>query len=518
MEIDTNSTVYNALFAAAQQHPAKDAVVFGGTRKTYKQLINSVDSLAEGLYDLGIRKGDNVALILPPCFENVLCFFSLAKLGTPFVPISPQLRSYEVQHILRDSDSVAVIAMAEMMGHNYLQMIEDIRPHLPKFNHLIALGKNTCENVQSFDALVENENKTNLEEPVFPSDIVGIFYTSGTTGLPKGAMHSHRGILTQISSTIELFSQNDLAAMLNFFPMFHLSGIVSPLIFLLSGGKLVLTPRFDPREALRLIEEEKISFMVGAPITARIILKLAESSQRDLSSLRIFGMGGAQCPPEIIHNLKQRFNCGVFNGLGITEAGFVSASKPDDPEDKQVATVGRPPTGVDLEIVNDDRQILPVGDIGEIACRSSMMMEGYYKQPDETSKVLDDDGWYYTGDIGRLDQLGYLTILDRKKDVISRGAENIYPAEIERYLVSHSKIKKAAVIGVPSAVGGERVRAYILAEDGAELDEIEVVKYCRGQIASYKLPDEVRFVDDFPLSSLWKVQKYKLREEASTEE
>jgi len=168
MELDNNSTVYNALLAASQQHLAKDAVVFGDTRKTYEQLINSVDSLAEGLYDLGIRKGDNVGLILPPCIENVLCFFSLAKLGTPFVPISPQLRSYEVQHILRDSDSVAVIVMSEMMGHNYLEMIEDIRPHLPKLNHLIALGNNTYENVHSFKTLVGNENRTNLGEPVFP--------------------------------------------------------------------------------------------------------------------------------------------------------------------------------------------------------------------------------------------------------------------------------------------------------------------------------------------------------------
>jgi acyl-CoA synthetase (AMP-forming)/AMP-acid ligase II len=228
-------------------------------------------------------------------------------------------------------------------------------------------------------------------------------------------------------------------------------------------------------------------------------------------------MGGSLCPAELIRALKGRLGCGVFNGLGVTEAGFISTTKPDDPEEVQTGTVGRPAEGVEIKIVDDERQEVPVGQAGEIVCRSPMVMEGYYKRPQETAQVLDEEGWYYTGDIGSLNEEGYLSIFDRKKDIINRAGENIYPAEIEDYLVTHPKIKMAAVIGVPSQVGGERVRAYILPMEGVELTETEVVDYCRGQIANYKLPEEVRFVENFPLSALWKVQKFKLREEAIQE-
>ena len=330
-------------------------------------------------------------------------------------------------------------------------------------------------------------------------------------------MHTHRSYLNQMAAVFEILRPEDLLALLNHFPMFHSSGIAAPLIFLLSGGKLVLAERFNPRDALRLIEEERISFAMGAPVTAMMMLKMADAESHDLSSLRVFGMGGSLCPPEIIRSLKDRMNCGVFNGLGITEAGFISTTRPDDPEDVQIRTVGRPARGVEVKIVDDQRQAVAGDQPGEIACRSPMMMTGYFNRPQETAEVLDADGWYYTGDVGSLDQGGYLRIFDRKKDMIVRGGENIYPAEIERFLTTHPKIKMAAVIGVPSKTGGERVRAYILPDEGAVLTPTEVVSYCRGQIATYKLPDEVRFVQEFPLSALWKVQKFKLREEALRE-
>lgn len=515
--IDTNATLYEALQNVIRQYPGKEALVLGEARDTYSQLGEKVDALAAGLSQLGIGKGEKVGLILPVCLENIYAFFALAKLGAPYVPMSPQLRAFEVRHILGDSEAVAVITVGQMMGHDYVAMIEGVRSELPNLRHVIVYGDGVKGGAIALAELLAAEPAPHSRELVGPDDLVGLMYTSGTTGLPKGAMHTHRAVLTQVAITLQIFQPEDLAAMLNHFPMFHHSGIAAPLMFLLSGGKLVLGQRFDPRQALRSIEEERISFVVGAPVTAMLMLKMADAEQRDLSSLRVFGMGGSLCPPELIRALKERLGCGVFNGLGITEAGFVSTTKPDDPEDVQARTVGRPAQGVEVKIVDDERHEVPVGQAGEIACRSPMLMEGYYKRPEETAAVLDEEGWYYTGDVGSLDEEGYLSIFDRKKDMIIRGGENIYPAEIENYLVTHPMIKMAAVIGVPSEVGGERVRAYILPVEGAELTEIEVVNYCRGQIATYKLPEEVRFVESFPLSALWKVQKYKLREEAIRE-
>ena len=513
----TDGSLYEALHAMVERYPDADALVLGEGRDTYRRLGEKVDALAAGLSQMGIGRGDRVALILPVCRENVYAFFALAKLGAPFVPISPQLRSYEVRHILGDSGAAGVITLASMMGHDYVAMIEGLKVDLPELKHVVVYGgEANGDNAALADLLAGEPAPMEGPQPT-GDDIVGIMFTSGTTGLPKGAMHTHRSMLAEIDIVLRMFTREDLAALLNSFPMFHHSGIAAPLMFLLSGGKLVLQPRFDPREALRLIEEEQISFAVGAPVTAMLMLRLSAVDKRDLSSLRVFGMGGSLCPPELISTLKQRLNCVVFNGLGITEAGFVSTTRPDDSEELQATTVGRPALGVQVKIVDDDRRQVPVGEAGEIACRSVMVMKGYYGHPEETSKVLDEDGWYYTGDVGSLDENGYLSIFDRKKDMIIRGGENIYAAEIERFLATHPQIQQAAVIGIPGEVTGERVRAYVLLTEGAELSETDVVNYCRGQIANYKLPEEVRFVESFPLSALWKVQKYKLREKAIRE-
>lgn len=512
---DPNTTLYDALGDVVARYPDKEALIFGEARDTYRQLGARVDALAAGLHQLGIGKGDKVGLILPVCMENVHAFFALARIGAPWVPISPMQRAYEVRHILRDSGAAAVITVAQMMGHDFVAMIEGIRPELPDLRHVIAHGQSASEGTASLSELLSAEPGSSGEDEVGPEDLLGLFYTSGTTGFPKGAMHTHQGVLTQVATTIQMFGSDDLSAMLNHFPMFHHSGIAAPLMFLLSGGKLVLAPRFHPMEALKLIAGEHISFTVGAPITAKLLLQIAQG--RDLSSLRVFGMGGSECPPELIRQLRDQLGCIVFNGLGITEAGLVATTRPDDPEEAQAHTVGRPARGVEVKIVDDDRQPVAIGQPGEIVCRGPTVMEGYYNRPGETAEVLDADGWYYTGDIGSLDEAGYLRIFDRKKDMIKRGGETIYSAEVERFLSTHPKIKMAAVIGVPSDVAGERIRAYVLPADDAELREKEVLDFCRGQLSTFKIPDEVRIVENFPLSAMWKVQKYKLREEAEKE-
>jgi len=240
-------------------------------------------------------------------------------------------------------------------------------------------------------------------------------------------------------------------------------------------------------------------------------------AQRDLSSVKVAAMGAAPVPPALINALRERLGCGVFNVYGMTEMGLISFTSPNYPLEIQTTTIGRPPSGVEVKIVDEERREVPIGQAGEIACITPQAMMGYYNNPEQTAESYDDEGWFCTGDIGRCSEEGYISIFDRKTDMIIRGGENIYPAEIEFYLMSNPKVQMAAVIGIPSEVSGETLRAYILLKEDEELTEVEVVDYCRGQIAAYKIPQEVRFVESLPLTSLMKVKKYQLREEAMRE-
>jgi len=308
-----------------------------------------------------------------------------------------------------------------------------------------------------------------------------------------------------------------MAIILSPFPLFHFAGIILPLLALLTGNKLVIFPRFHPIEVLRLIEEEQVTLVVTAPAMMKLIMDVMDIAQRDLSSLKVVAMGAAPVPPVLIKAVMEQLGCGFFNVYGMTEMGIISFTRPNYPLEIQTTTIGRPPSGVEVKIIDEERREVPIGQVGEIACLTPQAMTGYYNNPEQTAKSFDDEGWFYTGDIGSYGEEGYLSIFDRKTDMIIRGGENIYPAEIEHYLVSHPKVQMAAVIGIPSVVSGETLRAYILLKEDEELTEVEVVDYCRGHIAAYKIPQEVRFVERFPLTSLMKVQKYQLREEAMLE-
>jgi fatty-acyl-CoA synthase len=515
--LDPNQTLYEALRGVAQRYPEREALVLGDTRLTYQALLERIDNLATGLSRIGIGKGDKVGMILPTCVEALLSFFALAKIGAPFSAMSPQFRAREVQHILGDSEAVAVITMAELFGYDYLAMIESIRPNLPNLRHVIVKDGRVEEGTASLETLLAPGEGRASSEEVNPNDLVAVFYTSGTTGAPKGALHTHWNLLAFMDIVVQQFEPQDWEVLLNPFPLFHLAGIIIPLIPLAGGGKLVLLERFDPREVLRLVESERVTAIVGAPTMFGLMLRMPDFDQRDLSSLRLFLGGAAPFSTELIRALRESTGATVANGYGLTEGGLISLTGTEDPEELTATTVGRPRAPIEVKIVDDERREVPPGQAGEIATRAPFLMKGYYKRPELTAEALDAEGWLYTGDVGSLDEEGYLRIFDRKKDMIIRGAVNIYPAEIENYLVTHPKIQMAAVIGVPGAIGGERVRAYVLPMEGQELTATEVLDYCRGQIAVYKIPDEVRFVESFPLSALRKVQKFKLREEVARE-
>jgi fatty-acyl-CoA synthase len=517
--LDTNQSIYEALSTAIGAYPDREALVMDGTRLTYRELGRQVEALSAGLSRIGIGQGDHVAIILPNSVEGFLVLFALTKIGATAVPLNIQLGALELRYILNEVDAAAVVTVAEVFGRPYLPMIQTLRPGLPKLRQVIVKGGDGDLGTFGLETLLAPaEGEAIPLVAVSPDAVCSIFCTSGTTGFPKGVMHTHRSALAMCDALLRARGVSDLEVMLAPYPLFHIGGIVI-LLPLFLGGKLVIMESFDPQRTLRTIARERVTCFAAVPIFFQAVLRVPGFDSFDLSSLRLVGGGGAAFPPDLVRAINTRFGEGLFwQGYGLTEAMWVSAATFDDPEEKQLYTAGRPSlVQAEVKIVDDERRALPPGMVGEVACRTTGMMKGYYNRPQETAEVLDDQGWLYTGDLGVVDEDGYLRLVDRKKDMIKRGAEAIFPAEIEVHLMTHPKIRMAAVVGVPSPIGGERIRAYVQAREGADLTEIEVLEHCRGQIATYKIPQEVRFVSRLPLTATGKVQKFKLQEEAAQE-
>ncbi len=542
--ITSDMTLGEALQHVTHLCGRREAIVFGESRISYRELGRQVRALASGLHRLGIRKGDKVGIILPNCPEWVYAFFAVPRIGGVVVPINPQLRQREMQHVLSDCDAVAVISLARVPGSELAEMIRGIHRELPKLRHVIVHGADRPEGTWSLETILEpSSSSDSLPSSPDSDDLAALVYTSGTTGAPKGTMHTHRNLIAPVVASLKLREawmpkpsltsvvrvakalrryrsrlvraagrqQTFLAGM-----SYHgIAGFEVVLQALLTGDKLVIMERFDPVEALRLIEKEKVTIVIAAPTMWAVMSRVKGLDKHDLSSLLICGTGAAPCPPHLAYALKERFGCAVAIGFGATElGGGVMTSSLDDPDSLQAETVGQVFPGVEARVVDEDHRELPTGEVGELAVRVDSVMKGYYKAPEATAEVLDEQGWYYTGDLATIDERGYVRIVGRKKDMIIRGGQNIYPKEIEDYLQTHPKIRSVAVVGVPGRLGGERGWAYVVPEPGEDLTAVEVLDYCRGQIAAYKVPEVVRFLSELPTSTVGEVQKYKLRQAA----
>jgi acyl-CoA synthetase (AMP-forming)/AMP-acid ligase II len=516
--IDEGQTLYQAVRDAAREFPEWEALVVGADRLTYRLLLQQLDALAAGLERIGLRKGDRVAVILPPSAASVYTLIAPGKLGLVIVPMNPLLRAHEVQHILGDSGATALIAVSDMLGHDYLKMIEAIRPTLPALRHVIVKGEPRAEGVVPLpDVMNRRETDLLTEVEVGPDDLLGFFYTSGTTGLPKGAMQTHRNLMGTVGNGLRISKPERFRSVVTTLPLFHYAGIMTALVTLCIGGKLTIQDTFVPQQALSLLDRERATIMVGVPTMYQAMLRVPNLEEYDLSALRRLTTGAAPCPKEVIQTVEARMGARMSNAYGLTEVGVVSAARGEDPEAARMSSVGQPIPGLQVRIVDDSRESLGTGQPGEVAVKSPYLMEGYHNLPDATASAVDDRGWFYTGDVGFLDEDGYLHLIDRKKDMIIRGGANVYPAEVERFLLTHPKVQAAAVIGVSGSVGGESVWVYIVPKAGAELTAAEVLDYCRDQIAPYKIPDEVRFASELPMTATRKVQKFALRERARRE-
>jgi fatty-acyl-CoA synthase len=535
--ITTSMTMAEAFRNLADDHPQREALVCGEVRATYAQVAERITALAGSLDELGVGKGDRVAAALFPGPEFVYLLFALAELGAVVVPINPQLRSGQLNSLLQDSEPVAMLIPGWPETAEGKQMIEDIQLEVSSLRHIIPVERELVD-------LMSARLVSSFRPPdVAPDDLLAILYTSGTTGVPKGTMHSHRSLMTPVLASLKLremwIKKPSLKTMERMAKVlaryrerllwaagrpqtflsttgFHtITGLEVMLQALLMGDRLVIMPRFHPQQALQLVQRERVTILVAVPMAFSILLGMKDLDRYDLSSLLICGTGSAPCPAELARQIQKHFGCAVHIGFGTTElAGGIAATSLSDSDDLQAETVGQPMPGVEIKIVDEERRELPPGQVGELACRSQSAMLGYWRAPEKVVEVFDEEEWYYTGDLATMDEQGYVRIVGRKKDMIIRGGQNIYPAEIENYLVAHDKIREAAVVGVPASIAGERTWAFVILEEGAEMADREILDYCRMGMESYKIPDRVRFVPDFPRSASGKPQKFKLRDMA----
>jgi acyl-CoA synthetase (AMP-forming)/AMP-acid ligase II len=534
--ISTRMTMIDALRAVVERRPGQEVFVCGRTRLTNRQLMASVDALARGLTGLGVRTGDRVAGLLPPGPEFAFLFFAAAQLGAVIVPLNPELRDQALSDILADAAPTTMVTM---------RPVDDaILAQSPVLRHVIDAGG--AGGGTPLASAMETGPADFALPAAAPDDLAALLYTSGTTGTPKATMHTHASLIAPVVASLKvrelwlrpsslkilvdaakalaryrsrmLRSIGRPQTIMSTMGWHTITGLYLMLQGLLMGDRLAVLPRFNPRDALELVQRERVTVLVAVPTAYQAILASPDLSRFDTSSLFVCATGGATCPPALARKIRSRFKCALYNGFGMTEmGGGVTVCGLEDSDDQQAETVGRPLVGIELRIVDGDRRELPGGQVGELAVRGEGVMKGYYHAPELTAAVLDADGWLYTGDMARIDDEGYLHIVGRKKDVIVRGGQNIYPAEIEHHLETHPLIEKAAVVGVPSPVAGESVWAFVRLKADARMTVREVLDHCRGRLEIYKIPSQVRFVNEIPEGEMGKTQKFKLREAALQE-
>jgi fatty-acyl-CoA synthase len=509
------------------------AVGWGVPRRAYtaKDFLAEVNRLARGLLALGIGAGEHIALWTANVPEAAIAQFAIAKLGAVMVPINMRFKASELEYVLRQSEAGTLILMDRFGETDYVAMVCQVCPEVirsvpgrlrsrrcPRLRRLIVLGHRSPGTFAYQDVL--SLGQPDLDRPlrereaaVMPDDVVLIQYTSGSTAFPKGVMLSHDQTLRNAFLMAGRAGLEASDRVLSAMPMFHIGGSVCALLGAVTRGYVLHTmTKFDAGETLRLIEEERITAYIGIETMFLMLRDHPDFSWRDRSSLvKGWAAGSPALLRMIAEEIGIRFVCSVY---GLSEASpNVCITDWRDSFERRIGTNGRPHPGVEVEIrdpVSGER--CPPGQPGEIWVRGYNVMKGYYNMPEETARVLDPEGWLHTGDRGLLTEEGYLVFLGRWKDVVRVGGENVSALEVENFLLTHPKIAAVAVVGVPDPRWGEVPAAFVKVAEGAHLTEEEVVAYCRENLAAFKVPRYVRFVQEFPMTGSGKIQKFLLRE------
>jgi len=527
-------TIGSLLDERVARDGAREALVFEGQRWTFAELARDVDSAARGLVALGIAPGDKVSLWMMNRPEWIHAALAITRIGAVLVPINTRFRSEDARYVLGQSDSTTLIIAARSGPIDYLGMVRSLLPSfgsggevvhdssLPALPRVVVLGDELAPGTVAWSSLLEAG--TRLPDDALPKRIAAvdpdatafIIYTSGTTGFPKGVMHDHSIVRNVVDRAFRM-AITPADTILMYLPLYHLFGFSEGMLMsLATGARQVLTHTFDANESLRLLEQERATILHGFDTHFKDLLDAHRRQPCDAGSVRtgVLASGMSSSIP-IAREARKVFGR-FLSGYGMSEIGVGAALSALDSTEEQCAEAsGYPAPGYEISIVDPTtgRQ-QPIGMPGEILVRGYTVMQGYYRKPEETAKAIDQEGCLHTGDMGLIRLDGHLRFMGRYKDMLKIGGENVDPLEVEAFLTTHPAINAAAVVSLPDARLGEVAVAFVRLEVGKQLAAPEVADFCRGKIASYKIPRHVLFVDEFPMTGSGKVQKGKLREEA----
>ena len=505
---------------AQQQYPQRIAVVCGQERFTYAQLAERVSRLAGALRKAGVQAGDRVAFLSTNCHRLLEAYYGVIEAGAVLLPLNIRLAPQELAFVLNDSGAHVLFYQKR-----FLDVVESLRSKLSNptaFYILDGVKEEDWESEPHYEALISKAPEFRAEIiTVDENSLAELFYTSGTSAEPKGVMLTHRNIYLHAHNTgLGLHDGEKAAVELHTIPMFHANGWGVPHFLTLLGGKHVMIQRFDPLEVFRLIEAESVNYCSLVPAMATALVNCRERAKYDLSSLRRVNIGGAASSPTLVREVEDKLGCACFSGYGLTETApvlSVSLIKPGlscQGEERFVrqAMTGYAMPGVELRVVDANDQDVPRDgrSVGEIITRSDGVMQGYWQQPEASAEAL-RNGWFHTGDMAVWDEQSYILIVDRKKDVIITGGENVSSLEVEKVLLSHPAVLEAAVIAVPDEKWGEVPKALVVLKQNARAGEMELVEHCRSYLAHYKCPQSVDFLESLPRTGTGKVLKRDLR-------
>jgi fatty-acyl-CoA synthase len=516
-------TIGDNLRRTVERFGDRDALVVRSQdyRATYRQLWDSTTVLARALLASSVRQGDRVGIWSPNRFEWVLTQFACARIGAILVNINPAYKAAELRYALVQSGTSLLIHANAFRTNDYVQVVEEVRPYCPALREAVAIDTDWMSLLERAHAssdleLEERESILQFDDPV------NIQYTSGTTGFPKGATLSHHNILNNgflVGETIKYTAQDRVCIPV---PFYHCFGMVMGNLGCTSHGACMVIPAeaFDPLATLEAIAAERCTSLYGVPTMFIAQLAHPRFDEFDLTSLRTGIMAGSPCPVEVMKQVQSRMHMPeVTICYGMTETSPVSTqSSWNDPLDRRVSTVGRVHPHVEIKIVNPESgAIVSRGVPGELCTRGYSVMIGYWGNDEATRDAIDEAGWMHTGDLATVDEEGYVNIVGRIKDMIIRGGENIYPREVEEFLYTHTSVLDVQVIGVPCETYGEEVMAWVKVRPGHMVTDGDLMAFCRGRIATCKIPRFWKFVDEFPTTVTGKVQKFRLREAAIAE-
>ena len=511
----------------AKLTPDKEAIVWQDVRLTFGALDKWCNRTANTLVEMGIGYGDKVALCCPniPYFPFV--YYAIMKVGAVVVPLNVLFKPRDIAYHLADSDAKAVFVFEGVQELPMAQFVREGFDQTPTCRDLVVMtkditGASPFPEHKTFSQLLAGKSDSFETYPTRPDDTCAILYTSGTTGQPKGAELTHLNLMTNVTTTWSIhlpvldFTDGIQKTCLITLPLFHTTGqTVQMNTHLYGGNRVVLLPRFDAKAALDAMAAEKVNFWVGVPTMYWELLKYVDENEYDVSgiaeNIKVFNSGGAPMPVELLKRFHEKFGVKVVEGYGLSEtsplATFNHLDRPSKP-----GTVGQPILGVEIKCFDDDDNEVPRGARGEVVIRGPNIMKGYYKRPEATAEAF-RSGWFHTGDIGIMDDEGYLSIVDRKKDMILRGGYNIYPRELEEVIITHPAISLCAVVGIPCERLGEEVKAFVVLKQDHDLTAEDFIAWCREQFAANKYPRHVEFRMQLPVGGTGKILKRALKED-----